>query len=319
MSISIQDLKKIVETSEYQALIKQLSQEYYIDIYNEMELQLYNIISNQCKFSDLSIDEIHQFFLENQTLVCLYINDKFGKPEKEKGVTYLGFPQTIFLTSAMEILLIEKNKLLDYVKKQRVIAPTKCVKEDIASYQRALATSKNEPIPEIFQKKPKEEKVISYIGNKIILGEFKSTDEDDKWQTSAILWEKETEINIIGDYDSKKAIVNYVQWIENNRETILSFALEYENFLDTFNDWISEEIRKKGKATLYDKTILTEPITEEELTKGIHIEDISIFLEDGSIESAEINLITSPDYFNGHNLVIEANKKKKLAFGGMQG
>lgn len=46
MSISIQDLNKIVETSEYQELIKRLSQEYHIDIYNEMELQLYNIISN---------------------------------------------------------------------------------------------------------------------------------------------------------------------------------------------------------------------------------------------------------------------------------
>lgn len=100
----------------------------------------------------------------------------------------MGFPQTIFLTSAMEILLIEKNKLLDYVKKQRVTAPTKCVKEDITSYQRALATSKNEPIPEIFQKKPKEKKVISSLGNKITLGKFIPTDCDDEYQTTATIW-----------------------------------------------------------------------------------------------------------------------------------
>ncbi|MDO4782863.1 MAG: DUF2262 domain-containing protein [Capnocytophaga felis] len=318
MSISIQDLKKIVETSEYQELIKQLNQQYHIDIYNKMELQLYNIISNQCKSSNLAIDEIHRFFLENQRLVCLYINEKFGNPEQEEGVTYLGFPQTIFLTSAMEILLIKKNQLLDYFKKQRVTAPTKCVKEDTASYQRALAISKNEPIPEIFQKKVKEKNPIYSVGNKITLGQITAIDKEDTYQTSAIIWGKQTNIDIIGDYDSKKAIVNYMQWIEDNRETILSFALEYEDFLDAFNDWILEEIRKKGKAVLYDKTVLTEPITEETLTKGIHIEDISVYLEDGSIKSADINLITSPDYFGGHTLVIETDKKKKLSFRGIQ-
>lgn len=319
MSISIQDLKKVVETTEYQELIKQLSQEYHIDIYNTMELQLYNIISEQCKLSNLSIDEIYRFFLENQTLVCLYINEKFGKPEEEKDVTYLGFPQTIFLTSAMEILLIEQNNLLDYLKKQRVEAPTKYAKEDIASYQRALATSKNEPIPEAFQKKPMKKKVISSVGNKITLGKFIPTDCDDEYQTTATIWGKETEINIIGNYDSKKAISNRLQWIEDNRKMILTFALEAEDFLSHFNDWATTEIKKKGKAILYDNTILTTPITEEELIKSIYIEGISVLLEEGTIESIDINLVTSPDYFGGHTLVIEINNKKKLSFGGMQG
>ncbi|MBC2298758.1 hypothetical protein HCX57_04900, partial [Listeria welshimeri] len=95
-------------------------------------------------------------------------------------------------------------------------------------------------------------------------------------EAKTVIWGKETTITMDEAIILPEAIVNTkLAWIENNKENIIQFALEAEDFLYNFNNFISKEINKNGKFKLPDGTLLTETIEVEKLEKSIFIDSVS--------------------------------------------
>ena len=119
-----------------------------------------------------------------------------------------------------------------------------------------------------------------------------------------------------------KKIEAVLKWIEKNRKKIIDFALDYENFVDVFNDWAAQEIAQKGKAVLYDGTVLTAKTDRQAVIDSICLSGISLWVDfdDKTVSDFSIDLSTEqPDYFGGHTLIIEVDQDKEMSFGGMNG
>ena len=121
---------------------------------------------------------------------------------------------------------------------------------------------------------------------------------------------------------SYKKIEAVLKWIEKNRKKMIDFALDYEDFVDVFNDWATQEIAQKGKATLYDGTALTAETDRQAVIDSIRLSGISLWVDfdDKNVSDFSIDLSTEqPDYFGGHTLTIEVDEDKEMSFGGMNG
>ena len=119
-----------------------------------------------------------------------------------------------------------------------------------------------------------------------------------------------------------KKIEAVLKWIEKNRKKMIDFALDYEGFVDVFNDWVAQEIAQKGKATLYDGTVLTAETDRQAVINSIRLSGISLWVDfdDKTVSDFSIDLSTKqPDYFGGHTLTIEVDEDKEMSFGGMNG
>ncbi|MBC1704023.1 hypothetical protein HBP45_03205 [Listeria welshimeri] len=136
-------------------------------------------------------------------------------------------------------------------------------------------------------------------------------------EAKTVIWGKETTITMDETIILPEAIVNTkLAWIENNKENIIQFALEAEDFLYNFNNFISKEINKNGKFKLPDGTLLTETIEVEKLEKSIFIDSVSFYDE----VYFNIDLGTIPDYFGGNLLSIEISVNDyEMEFTGMNG
>ena len=119
-----------------------------------------------------------------------------------------------------------------------------------------------------------------------------------------------------------KKIEAVLKWIEKNRKKIIDFALDYEDFVDVFNDWAAQEIAQKGKAVLYDGMVLTAETDRQAVINSIRLSGISLWVDfdDKTVSDFSIDLSTEqPDYFGGHTLTIEVDEDKEISFGGMNG
>ncbi|WP_271006928.1 hypothetical protein [Listeria seeligeri] len=139
----------------------------------------------------------------------------------------------------------------------------------------------------------------------------------DNTEAKTVLWKKEASVSINEEIDfSRDNIAKKLAWIENNKDNIILFALEAEDFLANFNDFVSKELVKKGKCRLPDGMILMETIDAETLEESIFINSVHFYDE----ETFEINLVTSPDYFGMHTLSIEVSGDEyEMEFAGMNG
>ena len=90
----------------------------------------------------------------------------------------------------------------------------------------------------------------------------------------------------------------------------------------TKNDWAAQEIVQKGKAVLYDGTVLTAETDRQAVIDSICLSGISLWVDfdDKTVSDFSIDLSTEqPDYFGGHTLTIEVDEDKEMSFGGMNG
>lgn len=161
----------------------------------------------------------------------------------------------------------------------------------------------------------------------ILLKLFHIDDEIEKFMAIARIWNKEVEVFLYGDNsneglsndglsdDQLKKIITHLEWLNDNQKTVIDFALNAENFIDNFNDWIIDEVKKKGKAKLYDHTILTKPLSYDEIYRSIFIG--SVFMFDDMLMS--VDLISEPDYFGGHTFTVEIDGNFSMDFGGVNG
>ncbi|MDO4878516.1 MAG: hypothetical protein Q3966_04365 [Neisseria sp.] len=126
---------------------------------------------------------------------------------------------------------------------------------------------------------------------------------------------------IFGNKIPYQKIETALAWIENNREKIINFALDCENFVENFNDWAAGEIAKKGKAVLYDGTVLTAEADRQEIIGSIFLSGVflDVDFDDKTVGGFSIDLCTEPDYFGGHMLNIEVDEGGEMSFGGMNG
>lgn len=88
----------------------------------------------------------------------------------------------------------------------------------------------------------------------------------DNTEAKTVLWKKEAYVSINEEINfSRDNIATKLAWIENNKDNIILFALEAEDFLANFNDFVSKELIKKGKCKLPDGMVLMETIDAETL------------------------------------------------------
>lgn len=313
--IQISDLKALVQSETYQKLAKELTQKYNLNVQEENSLQGWNIDCQMLNASGLSLAEINAYFVENAELIGILLSER---EKKTAGDGY--FMQSIFLSTSANLMLLQNKPLLmDYFKKIRMPAPTKVAKEYQHEYETALAILKGEEPPQPLE--PKTKKTTKNNTQKVHLSEF-SKDKNEAEQTAkANIWGKQTLIIVDDEVDDipLQKIEKWLTWVEENRSEIIDFALDAEGFVDNFNGWVEQEIGKKGKAKLFDGTILTELVAEETIRQSISISSIWVELDDETVESLSLDLITTPDYFGGHSLDIEIDNRKKLFFGGMNG
>ncbi|MDO5105242.1 hypothetical protein [Capnocytophaga sp.] len=317
----IQELQNIAKTAEFQQLTQKLADKHQVQLYPNISLQQYNIIADLFKLAEVAVGTAYDYLLKNVDLVTLFMiepakNQPQSTDEEEDeddNVVYLGYSPLQWLVASMELILIEENRLAAFHKAHRW-SSAKTTKEKMADYQRVMALLRGEEM--LPKKAQKSEK--STPSQKIILESVRQITEN-QYEAISVLWGKSVTANIESEAFSEKDLLKNLQWIEDNQQKIKDFALNAENFVDGFNAWAEKEIAKKEKAKLFDGTTLTQIADYEDIAKSIFISGLEISFIEGKLDSIEIDLATSPDYFGGHTLSLEINAKKRLIFSGMNG
>ncbi|WP_394261606.1 hypothetical protein [Moraxella boevrei] len=140
----------------------------------------------------------------------------------------------------------------------------------------------------------------------------------------AHIWQKEVEIYLDDNFENlpnqeqHDKIIQYLEWLNAHQKSVIDFALDEDDFIDNFNDWVKDEIKKHGKAELYDGTILTQPISYDEVYQSILLSSVYVVFFDGEI-MLSVDLVTDPDYFGGHAFNVEINDDFSIQFGGVNG
>lgn len=160
--------------------------------------------------------------------------------------------------------------------------------------------------------------------NSIQLTSF--NDETGEMIATVQIWEQDVGIVLDeDDFDNElpnqqqiDKITKSLEWLHDHQKFVIDFALESEDFVENFNDWVEDEINKKGKAKLYDGTILTQPVSYDEIYQSILLSSIYISFFGGEI-TLSVDLVTEPDYFGGHTFTVEINEDFSMEFGGVNG
>jgi len=149
----------------------------------------------------------------------------------------------------------------------------------------------------------------------------------DIWKKEADLFINFSNINNESEEDEKylKNSLNLIQdeinWIENNKNKIEDVLFE-ENILE-----LAENIASSGYLLkcadeecylLDDGSKIDFPITEDDLLDSLYIESVSFNFNGKNIDSIELILLCSPDYFNGQPFLISLNKNKNIQFHGLE-
>lgn len=317
----IQELQNIAKTTNFQQLTQKLADKHQIKVYSDDNLQMYNIIADLFKLSEVAVGTAYDYLLKNADLVTLFMiepaknqsQNTDDEEDEDNEVIDLGYSPLQWLVASMELILIEENRLAAFHKAHRW-SSAKTTKEKMSDYQRVTALLRGEEI--LPKKAQKSEK--SAPRQKIVLESVTQIAEN-QYEVICVLWGKSVTANIESEAFSEKDLLKNLQWIEDNHQKIKDFALNAENFVDGFNAWAEKEIAKKGKAQLFDGTTLTQIADYEEVAKSIFISVLEISFIEGKLDGIEIDLATSPDYFGGHTLSLEINAKKRLIFSGMNG
>lgn len=150
-------------------------------------------------------------------------------------------------------------------------------------------------------------------------------DETGEMTAIAHIWEKEVEIYLNDDdfedfpnQEQRDKIIQYLEWLNDNQKSVIDFALDEESFIDNFNDWVENKIKKHGKAKLYDGTILNNPVSYDEVYQSILLSSVYVVFFDDEI-MLSVDLVTEPDYFGGHTFTVEINDDFSMVFGGVNG
>ena len=154
------------------------------------------------------------------------------------------------------------------------------------------------------------------------------------FESTIDIWKKEADLcldfsNINGKSgmdekylkDSLNLIQNEILWIKNNKNKIEDLLLE-ENILELAENIVSSghflRCADEECYLLDDGYKVDFPITEENFVDSLYIESISINFNIKNVDSTELTLLCSPDYFNGRSFVIIIDKNKNIQFKGLE-
>ena len=109
-----------------------------------------------------------------------------------------------------------------------------------------------------------------------------------------------------------------IQWIENHKDLILDTFIKEESMFEGLNDWISEEIAKKGVAEYFDEFSLDRTISEKEFKEAIGVRSLNFYIDSEEI-SCNFDLDAEPNYFFDHLANIEIDENNQIEMGGING
>jgi len=136
-----------------------------------------------------------------------------------------------------------------------------------------------------------------------------------EFEAVAKIWNKfDTEIYI--EFDEELEATK--QWIESHKDLILDTFIKEESIFEGLNDWISEEIAKKGVAEYFDEFSLDRTISEKEFKEAIGIRSLNFYIDNEGI-SCDFDLDAEPNYFFDHLANIEIDENNQIEMGGING
>lgn len=153
------------------------------------------------------------------------------------------------------------------------------------------------------------------------------SDETGEVVATAKIWGQEIEVfldedefcDTLPNQQQVDKIIKHLIWLNDNKKPVIDFALECENFVGNFNDWIEKmRLKKYGKAKLYDGTVLTQSVSYEKVCQSILLSSVYAVFFDDEI-TLSVDLVTEPDYFGGHTFNVEINDDFLMEFGGVNG
>ena len=113
-------------------------------------------------------------------------------------------------------------------------------------------------------------------------------------------------------------IEEQIQWIESHKDLILDTFIKEESIFEGLNDWISEEIAKKGIAEYFDEFSLDRTISEKEFKEAIGVRSLNFYIDSEEI-SCNFDLDAEPNYFFDHLANIEIDEDNQIEMGGING
>ena len=146
------------------------------------------------------------------------------------------------------------------------------------------------------------------------------------------LWGKNTSVALNfpkdkpeGEYFDilEEKIIEYLKWIEENRAKIEK-ALIDDDSVSLAENWASSaeeaEDEEQECYIMEDGQKVFFPITEEDFTKSLYLESISLDFRDNA-ENPELELFIacSPDYFAYHALHVFVDTEKNIKSNGLAG
>ena len=151
----------------------------------------------------------------------------------------------------------------------------------------------------------------------------------DIWKKETVLFIDFSNINSIdekskNDNEYLEKFLNIIQnelhWIENNKNKIDDLLIE-ENIIELAENIVSSghllRCADEESYLLDDGSKINFPITEDNLTESLCIESVSINFDGKNLDSIELILFCSPDYFNGQSFLIIIDKNKNIQFNGL--
>ncbi|MCP2041835.1 hypothetical protein L1281_002453 [Neisseria sp. HSC-16F19] len=318
-AVTVEQVQQRVQSAEYQHLVSDLAERYALNVQPERYAAEWEIYRCMFHLGGIALADVHAYVAEHGDVIAVLL------AQRQKHMGGEGhYTQCVFLSMALELMLLAEDgqRLNAYYQALKVPAAAKAVKALAAEYQNALdilhgqaAAIVQTDTPRTAAKKPARGKKA-----KITLGLFAAA-EDDMRAATAVLWGKPTTV-FVSDTDGdppQAALRAWLEWIEAQRDEILDFALAAEDFVDQFCDWVCTELEEQGCATLADGTVLKTCPSEADIRAAVAVESVSFGVENEGIDTASLDLRTTPDYFGGHVLTIELDAERAMYFGGMNG
>lgn len=142
------------------------------------------------------------------------------------------------------------------------------------------------------------------------------------------IWKKEADLFINFQDENEKNLDNFfdiikkeINWAENNKNKIEDELLN-NNVIELAENTVSSaHLLKCSDEECYmleDGSKIDFPITEDKFLESLYIEYLSIDFGIKSIESIEIALICSPDYFIGEYISVSIDNQKNIKFNGFK-
>lgn len=123
--------------------------------------------------------------------------------------------------------------------------------------------------------------------------------------------------------DYIKELRKYILWLDNNKEEVCRALIENDT-IELAEDWVEggEEAVIDGKKVYVDGDDIVElPITEEQFSKSLYFNGISINIDEDSEYRIDMDVFldTKPDYFAGHSIELSIREGYKISVWGLVG